>query len=1198
MTNPVLEVLISSSVLIAALAALRFFLRGKISARLQYALWLLAALRLLLPVSLFSSSVSVMNAVPEQALAQTPFVFEQTDTWQWNTADAQPLPASTAVDDFVQEEVSPAAKTQPQARNALSAETIFYLVWAAGSVLTLGFIVAQNLRAAKRLKKSRVLLEAPDAEIPVYRTDELATPCLFGLVHPAIYLTKSAFDENGNADAFVLQHELTHYRRRDHIWCALRLFCTAAYWFDPFVWLAAKLSKLDCELACDEAVLRNLSDFERIAYGRALLGQVSPKQDRAYLAACATTMASGKRALRTRIRRIAKKQKTTAAALVLAVAVCAALAACTFTYRVETAEPPVGGDLPAMLQVDGTLYVMDLYAVSDKDAARVEKTGEIKSYVNYNETPAADDQANFPDIGREYGMLDGQLVAKDSLGQWKYTIMQLPGVEVLTVVDRYAGETGSVAVSEPGRRGTLYVTTRTNADETIDACLYLVGKVDGELQVTHTAEGRFDDTCGYGIYQAQFDNQTVVFGLLDLDAMPEVQSGKSSTVDYGVTVHFENGGKSQSMSPAAKMPFAIDAYDMGKAVSVQLLTDFPAAAQTNATFTDIPMAGEDGSATLTVTRSPEPAAETQAPQTTDVDREAIRLAAYEKFSTASWDKADAGEDVITKFVGTDSRENGMVGNYPNYYGAFADYFAAAGKAPSDDESWSLSLPREDLLALSIWRYGEQVQKLYYSLDTGTLCGLLQQPLLEADTRVGIGVETDYADENIVVFHGYFGLFVYDLKESRITFSMDLGAATGTTNIQGSYAVAVYVSKEENAAKLMVTYFDAERVGESPLSYYIDTKTGEIRYSPTVYPEGGFAVAGSQAHSVEMATDSVKDLTYYDGTKTWKLFENWSFGNRADAKLVPLTNPDAGAEDAEKEAFFDLFYELDERSMQAYLDEHPEALQNGWKGIAIDASGLDEAGTSIRTKLGEQVLAVNYAQSLLLLRVDGKSYRGVLAVAKNPERLRLANAENLGTQGQLVGEIGEANGAVLAMTASGPVTDEGEGALAAGYAMSSGVGYGEHFTYPEEYGYCRAEVSGDNVLSIVPTQDAVGKTCRDAVETVPALIVNGETQELSSWTERNARTCIGQTGRREMLLLAIEGRELETASSGAETPFYTGATLSECAEILSRHNAQQAVNLSGGNRAMLWYDGRYVMRGANPATRQTGGRALPNAFIYQ
>lgn len=60
-----LEILISSTVLIIALTALRFFLRGKLNPRLQYALWLLAALRLLLPVSLVRSPVSVMNAVPD-----------------------------------------------------------------------------------------------------------------------------------------------------------------------------------------------------------------------------------------------------------------------------------------------------------------------------------------------------------------------------------------------------------------------------------------------------------------------------------------------------------------------------------------------------------------------------------------------------------------------------------------------------------------------------------------------------------------------------------------------------------------------------------------------------------------------------------------------------------------------------------------------------------------------------------------------------------------------------------------------------------------------------------------------------------------------------------------------------------------------------------------------------------------------------
>ena len=60
-----LEILISSTVLILALTALRFFLRGKLNPRLQYTLWLLAALRLLLPVSLVRSPVSVMNAAAD-----------------------------------------------------------------------------------------------------------------------------------------------------------------------------------------------------------------------------------------------------------------------------------------------------------------------------------------------------------------------------------------------------------------------------------------------------------------------------------------------------------------------------------------------------------------------------------------------------------------------------------------------------------------------------------------------------------------------------------------------------------------------------------------------------------------------------------------------------------------------------------------------------------------------------------------------------------------------------------------------------------------------------------------------------------------------------------------------------------------------------------------------------------------------------
>ena len=70
MRQQILEVLISSSVLILALALLRILLRGKISPRLQFALWLLVAVRLLVPVSIGQSAASVMNYVPEQQMSE------------------------------------------------------------------------------------------------------------------------------------------------------------------------------------------------------------------------------------------------------------------------------------------------------------------------------------------------------------------------------------------------------------------------------------------------------------------------------------------------------------------------------------------------------------------------------------------------------------------------------------------------------------------------------------------------------------------------------------------------------------------------------------------------------------------------------------------------------------------------------------------------------------------------------------------------------------------------------------------------------------------------------------------------------------------------------------------------------------------------------------------------------------------------
>lgn len=66
-----IEWIVSSSILIAVIIALRSILRGRISLRLQYALWGIVLLRLLIPFSVGSSGLSVMNAVGKAELVQS-----------------------------------------------------------------------------------------------------------------------------------------------------------------------------------------------------------------------------------------------------------------------------------------------------------------------------------------------------------------------------------------------------------------------------------------------------------------------------------------------------------------------------------------------------------------------------------------------------------------------------------------------------------------------------------------------------------------------------------------------------------------------------------------------------------------------------------------------------------------------------------------------------------------------------------------------------------------------------------------------------------------------------------------------------------------------------------------------------------------------------------------------------------------------
>lgn len=319
-----IERLVTSSVLIGAVLLLRFLLRGRISRRMQYGLWILVAIRLLLPLSI-PSPASVMNAVEAprtQAFLNQQVIRISPDLSQ---PDGQPPEL-------------PLKETAPQ--SPITGETLLRFLWLGGAAAAGAAFLAVNLSFSRRLKRERVPFAAPHCPLPVYLVENLPSPCLFGLLHPCIYLTSQAAKDEETL-RHVLTHECCHYRQWDHLWSLVRTLCLALYWFHPLVWAAAVCSRADCELACDELAVNALGEDSKLAYGRTLVELVREQQRLSHLACTATTMALGRNTIKERILMIVKSPKTSLASLAAVLTCLAVLVSCTFTGKTLTAAQAV-----------------------------------------------------------------------------------------------------------------------------------------------------------------------------------------------------------------------------------------------------------------------------------------------------------------------------------------------------------------------------------------------------------------------------------------------------------------------------------------------------------------------------------------------------------------------------------------------------------------------------------------------------------------------------------------------------------------------------------------------------------------------------------------------------------------------------------------------------------------------------------------
>ena len=440
-----------SAVFAALFIVLRYVLRGRIGLRLQYALWGLLLLRFLVPVSIGSSAISIINALPEQkkpVAAPAPVSVNMTPVMEGSAAasgspertnEADGIPASSS--DTVQVTAGPTEeKPVSAATMALDAERLLKIIWLLGAGLVFLWLLGVNIRFALRLRRSRRPYAArKDYPLPVYISKEAEASCLFGPFRPAVYLTSDAA-ESLDLD-YILAHELTHYRHGDHIWSLLRGLALALHWFDPLAWWAGALSRRDGELACDEGTLCRLGDGERAEYGLALLRMFSARRSTLFRAA--TTMNGSSRGLKERIQLIAQKPGTTVRTLVFVILITALAFGCAFTGA-KTAKPAP----PARRSEDGRVILTIgafqrdgsvnaendqlSYTQLEKAVDRFNKENEeyFVEIRNYGDAASAEDMdklnsevqaGNMPDMLVTYGMSEKSYAKKGlllDLYQW------------------------------------------------------------------------------------------------------------------------------------------------------------------------------------------------------------------------------------------------------------------------------------------------------------------------------------------------------------------------------------------------------------------------------------------------------------------------------------------------------------------------------------------------------------------------------------------------------------------------------------------------------------------------------------------------------------------------------------------------------------------------------------------------------------
>lgn len=255
----------------ALLLCLKPITAKKFPAKWQYYIWIAVLLSMIIPT---------YKLIPKQEAQKIPLIPQNEIMQQEAPQEFEKMPETVIIEETPIEyrEVNLTPKFQIRLLDLIA------YIWFFGICLFLLVVVSSYiLYITHRRRKAIILtdnavLDEVKKELKIKRhikirmSSDIQSPMLVGVLFPIIYIPcREIPDENMR---MVFLHELTHYKRKDLLIKWLSLFVNAVHWFNPLVYLLCANVSEACEVSCDMAVTKNMSDTEQKIYMKTILDLV------------------------------------------------------------------------------------------------------------------------------------------------------------------------------------------------------------------------------------------------------------------------------------------------------------------------------------------------------------------------------------------------------------------------------------------------------------------------------------------------------------------------------------------------------------------------------------------------------------------------------------------------------------------------------------------------------------------------------------------------------------------------------------------------------------------------------------------------------------------------------------------------------------------------------------------------------------